>query len=517
MKRLLRLLCMVFALVLIAGTFSACVNSTDNSGDKTSSNVSYGGETSYSYGPVDYGEFPYADTKYDDDTGTIRILCVERARHKYGEQQFVYISENEGNVINSAVQERNNYLSEQYGINLEITAVQSPAQDIVVLIQSNTDEYDVICDSVDRLVTGVSENYYWSLDTVMNLSHPWWDQQAIETLSLADKHYFLAGAAILTDDDNTYLTLYNKNMYESNAGLSSKFGDIYTLVRDGKFTIDVYYEMCKAVSHTDSNGEWGFNATYGNLSHAYGATVMVNGCGVATVAKNENDELYLNVMSEYSVNAFSKVYELMSDQQNTQRAELIIGKSPNTTSTYGFSELQEMFTSGRGLFYNTTASSVSTLKSMSIDFEFGVLPIPKYSEEQDNYCCTVNRYHSSALAIPTSVPTSRLPVIGFALQAMGFYNTDVIRAYYQTTLQLQAVYTDDDADMLDIVYNNRFYDIGAIFGWGDTGSSNNLINLYGSFISDATSNTLVSRWESMESMVQTAMDSAIDAYKNSIT
>ena len=96
------------------------------------------------------------------------------------------------------------------------------------------------------------------------------------------------------------------------------------------------------------------------------------------------------------------------------------------------------------------------------------------------------------------------------MQALGFYNAEVIRAYYQTTLQLQAITADDDAEMLDIVYNNRFYDIGAIFTWGS------LLNLYGNVIADSNSNTLTSKWESMEGAVESAMQATIDAYKNAL-
>ena len=167
-----------------------------------------------------------------------------------------------------------------------------------------------------------------------------------------------------------------------------------------------------------------------------------------------------------------------------------------------------MFVNGRGLFYNTTSGSISILKSANLDFEFGVLPIPKLNKEQENYCNTVNRYQSTGLAIPTTVPAARLEKIAFALQTLGFYNADVIRAYYQTTLQLQAVQSDDDAEMLDIVYNNRFYDIGAIYEWGK------LVNLYGSVIANSSANTLVSSWEAMESAVQSAMEQAVIDYNN---
>lgn len=506
MKKQIRVLCLILSIVLCAGVFAACDKGEDDNSQAASEAVSVPEKETYTYGPVEYGEFPYKDQNYKG-SDPIRILCVETDRHKYGLQQFTYIEELEGNTINSAVQERNNYLEETYGITFDVSAVKYPTDEVKLLIEGGTDDYDLISDSVDRLVKGISSRYYWALDDVMNLSHPWWDVQAIESLALGSRHYLVAGDALLTDDDNTYLTLYNKDMYKTNTALSDK-GDIYQIVRDGEFTIDLYYEMCRAVSKPDENGTWGFNATYGNLSHAYGATVMMNGCNVATVKKNSDNELYINVMEQSAISAFDKVFELMSDSQNTQRAELIAGLSTTNPSQYGFAELEEMFVDGRGLFYNTTSTSISILKSANLDFELGVLPIPKYDKAQDNYCCTVNRYQSSALAIPVTVPQDRLATIGFALQALGFYNADVIRAYYQTTLQLQAVQSDDDAEMLDIVYNNRFYDVGAIYEWGS------LVNLYGSVVGKGGGNTLVSTWESMETAVETAMEQAIEDYNN---
>ena len=176
MKKSIRLLSMLLVLVFAVSALCAC-----NDSDTESSEVPGGGsvgdnETSYSYGPVDYGEFPYKGETYDGDP--IRILCVDTARHKYGVQQFTYIEENEGNVINSAVQDRNNFLSENYGIEFEVSPVQYPNETLEPLALSDIDEYDLICESVDRLVLGVTEDYYWSLDGIMDLSHPWWDAEA---------------------------------------------------------------------------------------------------------------------------------------------------------------------------------------------------------------------------------------------------------------------------------------------------------------------------------------------------
>ena len=515
MKMLFKALSILLAVLMCTGVFAACTepelsgstpNENSSADSATSADVSEG--NGLNYGPADYGTFPYENQTLSGDP--IRILCVDTERHKYGLQQFSYIEELEGNTINAAVQNRNNFLEEKYGITFDVTPVKYPSDEIKNLITGNSNEYELVCESVDRLVAGIPNNYYWSLNDYVDISKPWWDERAINALALGEKFYFLAGDALLTDDDNTYLTLYNKDMFKKNATLT-EYGDIYEIVRNGEFTIDLYYEMCRAVSTPDSNGQWGFNATYGNLSHAYGATVMMNGLNVATVTKDENNELTITLDDESSVNAFNKVYDLMADTTNTQRAELIIGQSPTNPSQWGFAELEEMFVNQRGLFYNTTSSSVSILKGANLEFEFGVLPIPKLNKEQEFYCNTVNVYQSSAFAIPSSVDKARISDIAFALDALGFYNADVIRSYYQTTLQLQAIQSDDDAEMLDVVYNNRFYDIGAIYNWGG------LLSFYGGIIGNSSANTLTSSWSAKETQVVTAMEQAVEAYNNATT
>ena len=67
----------------------------------------------------------------------------------------------------------------------------------------------------------------------------------------------------------------------------------------------------------------------------------------------------------------------------------------------------------------------------------------------------------------------------------GYYSDSVTDAYYEKTLKLQAVEEDADAEMLDLIFNNRLYDLGAIYNWGG-----NLIGIYSSVMRSG-SNSIV--------------------------
>ncbi|NCA68240.1 MAG: extracellular solute-binding protein, partial [Clostridia bacterium] len=409
MKKLLILfLTTVFVLI----SFTAC-NGKGNEGQNFSADGSVGGqsgtESDESNNNTNSGEesegFKYATSQYFGTT--VKILTVNTARHTYGQLQFVPYGEDDeykSSAISEAVKTRNDYIYENYGITIKTRVEKYPSDVINTEIMSNIADYDLVCDSVDRMVTKVLESMFISIDDYIDINDSWWDANAMDNLSLdGTKHFLATGDFMLTDVDHIYLTLFNKKLYNQNNDIVSKYGDLYQLVKDYKFTLDAYIEMSKAVSVADNDGGWTFDATYGNLSHSYGATIMVNGGGVSTVVKKAEGGLRCAVLDEYSQNVFSKVYELMSNKQITQRAELIIGQG-SKPSTYGFSELEEMFVNGRGLFYNTPVMSISSLKTSTAerDFDFGVLPIPLYNQDQDRYYCAVNRYQSSVIGIPIS-------------------------------------------------------------------------------------------------------------------
>ena len=503
MKKLTVFLCLLLTVSLCLASFASCGEKTEDSSSE--------GETSSEESHDASKDFPYPDF-YEEKT--LNILCIETARHTYGELQFCPEEESKFTAVNEAVRARNDLIEEKYGLTIQLTPVKYPLTELRNAFESGLSTYDLVCDSVDSMVQSVTESFFWSVDDLLDLDKAWWNKEAMDSLSIAGKHYFLCGDALITDDDNTYLYLFNKQMYDDNQTLKTNYGDLYRLVDDHKFTLDTFEAMCKEASHVSEYGNWDFYATYGNLSHAYGATILVNGCNLAMADIDDSTGYFkLNVDSERGVEIFDKVYRLMSNKQITQRAELIIGQGSNPSS-YGFAELEEMFVNGRGLFYNTTSSSISILKSMAqgLSFDFGVLPIPLLDESQEHYYSAVNRYQSSVIGIPVN-NTENLDATCALLQALGCYSEDVTNAYYSQTLQLQALTDNDDARMLDLIYDNRFYDLGSMFNWANGA----LIGFYGNVIANSASNTLISAWDKIKDAVANDMQATVDAYQKSVT
>ncbi|MBR6777157.1 MAG: hypothetical protein IKM27_05375 [Clostridia bacterium] len=132
-----------------------------------------------------------------------------------------------------------------------------------------------------------------------------------------------------------------------------------------------------------------------------------------------------------------------------------------------------------------------------------------FNEEQGKYYSGINAYQSEVLAIP-STNKENLDATVYALEALAYYShspsagKSLREAYYETSLKLQAVDSDDDARMLDIVFENRLYDLGGIYNWGG------LIGLYSHCLRNNAG--LASYWESIQSAAESDMEATLDAY-----
>ena len=120
--------------------------------------------------------------------------------------------------------------------------------------------------------------------------------------------------------------------------------------------------------------------------------------------------------------------------------------------------------------------------------------------------------YSSVIGVPISAYDD-IDAATFLLNALGYCNTNlssnVMNAYKELTLKLQASDSEDDFEMLDLIFESRFYDLGSIFTWGD------LYGLYGSLINNANTNTLVSTYEAMKDKVESAIAETYEEYLDS--
>ena len=397
----------------------------------------------------------------------------------------------DGTQINDAVYYRNRELETRY--NFLFNSIQidlAPMTTVKTSVLANSDDYDAV---VDGMVYMRDYSLLYPLDNLnnMDLSAPCWDQNINVSLSIGNKHYIVMGDMLILDKKGTWCMLFNKNL-----AANYQLGNLYDIVREGAWTLDTFYSMAKLGSG-DLNGDgvqdegdkWGF------LTEGYNINVMMYGCDTRFTAKDEEDYPVLSLYNEHTVSAFDKVLEIMADKS----VSLSMSWSKN-----GPADCLKAFSEDRGLFYMTGIGTAIEFRYM--DSDFGIVPIPKYDEEQANYYTSFSMYNAGCVGVPKSIGSS--DEIGFILQAICLSSTNTLRTtFYDTVLNGITARDEESSEMLDIIFANRVIDLGFIHNWGGIG------DIYGTLL-NMNSNKLSSIYTSKEKSATKAIEKAIAEYRD---
>jgi len=129
----------------------------------------------------------------------------------------------------------------------------------------------------------------------------------------------------------------------------------------------------------------------------------------------------------------------------------------------GMIDLAPMFINNQTLFFSSNIHSAVSLRSMETDF--GIIPLPKYDENQSGYHTYV--YPPPVMIVP--VTTVDLNRTGMILEALCYESTDtVLKAYYDDLLKTKISRDDESEGMLDIIFQNRIYSVTDIFYMPET-------------------------------------------------
>ena len=496
MKRILAILLAALMLIAIVACSPAETNSkSDSSKADTSTEVS---------SEVSTEIYKKPDKFYADET--LSILGKRDGAHFYSERQWVYNEELDGEIINDNVFTRNEWIKDTFGVTIEYTADTEYFILDTVINNKNADfdEYDLVCDG---LTTMGSLALQGALDPIndteyINVKAPYWDTRCTEALTIGDDVFFLAGDAFITDDEYTYCVLYNKTMFQDLALNSETDGkDVYTVVDEGDWTYDVYGRLAKA-SAADIDGVSGMSHEtdrWGIVSDTGCVYVMMAGSGYKTIGTDGDGKLIINPVDEQVVNVFNAVDKVLNHADSSKYAERIVASDGQY-----YAAAERMFGENRSFSQICKINSISSYAS-NFDVDFGVLPIPKYSEDQDGYYNSVACLHFSTIGVPTTnVEDAEMTRV--VMEALAYKGQELITpAYIETTLKLKKLQDERDVKMLELVLKTRSFDIGVIYDIGG------LSGFHGRFA--ATGKTGIStEWQTVQGAIEADLNKLLTAF-----
>ena len=123
-----------------------------------------------------------------------------------------------------------------------------------------------------------------------------------------------------------------------------------------------------------------------------------------------------------------------------------------------------MFIQGQSLFYHEV---VQLLRNTDMDDAYGVLPLPKYDESQENYMTAVQTEYSAAIGIPSTLTGETLEMTGILLEAMSAVSSETTYpAFIEDILLAKKAPDSEPAEILRMMYDHLVFDVFATFQVG---------------------------------------------------
>lgn len=459
--RLTRLLCCLLALLMTVCLFAACAEETPGKDDQPSNNDDNKEDGTDDDDKDDGSDgdqaLDYLLSVEKDDFGkeTITILCREDKSYEIDMEQ------DSGALVEKAVFDRNARVEEY--LNVEIVGhpvngswpLQTEYINILSQAVAATDNSFQLAATHSSYNARVTLNdQYWDLrefEDQINLDAPWWSASWVENATVNDKLFFITGDVSLTMWEELYAVFFNRQMAKDR---EEEVGDLYQLVRDGEWTLEML-AMLSDIYVDDGNDERDAGDTYGLLINRHSMRTFVTCCDLPIAKRNDDGGFDLIFMdedhAEKVATVYATLYEMIYQNDGTWDSKLTDGD---------YTEMLQIFTADDGaLFMTGTLQNATALRHA--EMEFGILPFPKYDEDQENYLA--HSYDGlSSFAIPACALEPEMSAK--VLDAMGAESkTTVIPAYYDVVLQGRVAQDAESKEMLNIIRENLYFDFGFIY------------------------------------------------------
>lgn len=368
-----------------------------------------------------------------------------------GSTKSQYFEESQEDVIDDAVYRRNQDVQERYGITISVSESSSSNYETDALnsILAGDDAYDIILAhsraAFAYAVQGAAYNIH-DISTI-HVDMPWWSKNINENCTVNGRLYVLDGDILLDSLSNAMCLLFNKRIFDENG-----FDYPYELVKDGDWTFDEFAYLAKK-GGADLNGDGVIKPEddqYGFSTVEWEAPINILYAGGQKIYdKNDEGRVELTLYSNKTVEIFDEFFSLMNND-----ACFLQYQEGNLNYTG-----PSLFQSGRSMIATGGLGSAKTLRNM--DDDFGILPYPKFDED-DEYATSINGV-SSLIVIPISVSdVERTGAITEALCAYG--SKYVIPAFYDVSLKTKYSRDDESEEMMDLIKDSIIYDMGYVAG-----------------------------------------------------
>lgn len=439
-----KILSAILLITLLSSIFIACGDSSSGDIETEATTTSLSDETTAIEQIVETGDRP--DIELTDYEGAeFKILYPQWSLYN----DYYFAEEANGEAMNDAIYERTAKIEEDLNINIvpyTVGYIETILTELRKTVLAGLDEYDLaLTHCATDMTAYISDSLVLNWNDIPNIDmyKSYWNSSLKDTVESSGMLPFAANDFILPDVNTIF---FNKNILSD-----LNLDDPYELVNGGKWTWDKLIEM-SANASSDLNGDGVFddNDQYGFVGEmGWQFASITTGCDQYLI-EIEDGTPVLAVNTARMVSIIEKIHSMLNNGNIAFTWNYSSAYDPNNNGTPPVD-----FNEGKALYYLVPLSLASRFRSM--DVEFGILPMPKLNEAQENY---ISLNWAGFMCVPLTA--GDVEFTGKVVELLGYYNSTIVKPAFYDILLGQKISRDEESmQMLDIVFNNAVYDLGV--------------------------------------------------------
>lgn len=291
----------------------------------------------------------------------------------------------------------------------------------------------------------------------INLDASYYDQTTRKSVSFANYLFFITGDMLYMDDLGVSCVLYHPTIWDTLNSDDVYGKDIYTLVKDGEWTFEVFTTLAKRAS-ADANGDGIYDNKNDNWGCGYAngdIFTLAIGLGSQVIEKDADDVFYLNMGAKLQ-NDLSRIFEFFNSQACIKDGTYI-----DETHLFQLCQLAN------------GAGPTSNIRKAGI--EYGIVPVPMSDEGQDGYRSYVSAYAANCIAIPTTIRNDDIDKICNIIELISYESQKTLTPKFSEYLFYNLIQHAADTEMVEILMETKTYENAYV--WSTGGIYSTLIEL----------------------------------------
>lgn len=416
----------------------------------TASGVGGEGETA----PVTSGGMEPDDIPADTNFNQTKVTFLIWSDHTMLE---FFVEDMTGNDINDAIYERNKVVEERLGVELEYVDTPGSSSHMGEFIKkAQTDLTSGICEydiyggysrvapalALEGQVAELTELDYLDFDK------PWWPDSLINECMINNKLFFCSGDISTNLLWMTIATFFNKDLI-ADYGLENP----YDLVHNNQWTVDKMIEMCSGrYNDLDGGGAKDEADNFGFSIYNINIDAFFTGAGFTALEKGADDKLRIS-----EALTSQKIYDLLDRLGEFINTDDVFYKDGTSVRNIFFEE-RSIMTTDRVFIVAGKDNGGSDAK---IEFEYGIIPQPKFDSAQENYSTNVGHpFTMYAISIGTKKTTESAAVL--ECLASESYR-QVTPWVFESAMKIKYASDETTTEMYDILRNTVSFDLGRLY------------------------------------------------------